>query len=165
MTPRLLVLCALALAAPAVEPAPRAFALEGIAVTAVLGEEWKQVAAGPKTGIVLLKEPADGVKLSLVINRQPNSRGLAALKEAYERDFQRVHANFTLVSSTLEKLGEIPVLRLVHDNETFGKPMRQHFYIFDFGPVSCNATFSVLREQGDRHDAEFAAIAASLRRR
>ena len=165
MPMRLLALIVLVLTAAGAQEPEREFALDGISLTVALSDEWKQVAKNATAGVMLMKTTSDGERISLVLNKQPNTRGLEGLKAMYEREFQRAHVKFKLLGSFLEKVGEIPVLKIVHENETPGKAVRQVFYVFDFGEVSCCMTLSGMQDKGDKYDQEFSAIVASLRKK
>ena len=128
-----------------------------------LPDRWEKTAS-PVGGNAFLYTDSSGKRYSLMINKQPNAKGLANLKEVYERDFAKALKDFKLVGSEISKVNARDVLLIQHTNTMPGAPIRQFFYIVDLGDPSVFFTFSEMEGVGNALHAEYAAVMASLKK-
>lgn len=163
---------------PALALLPMLLALSGIASLAAadhvfivgttkvqftLPDHWSKAGA-TAFGDAYLYTDASGKRYSLMVNKQPNSKGIANLKTAYERDFPKGFKDFKLVASDISTVNEREVLLIQHTNTMPGAPIRQFFYIVELGDPSVSFTFSELEDIGNALHAEYAAVVASLKK-
>jgi hypothetical protein len=112
--------------------------------------------------LVLLPK-TDARNRSIVITDQPPGLSLADLKVKYEADLAKAFKGFQLIRSGIVSLGGRDVAKIVHHNTAPGVPVRQLNYIVELGPGRYFFACTVMQDDGERFDAPFDELIASLR--
>jgi hypothetical protein len=132
-------------------------AIDDLKVKYSVPDTWKKLSAN-----AFMYTNDAGRKYSIVINKQPNSKGIDNLKTAYERDFPKALKDFKLIKSEVIKVGDNSVLFIEHTNTMPGAPIRQFFYVIDFGNPTLCVTFSEMDGIGDGMHKEYLDIIKSI---